>query len=132
MLILFHRVIYNMKWFEPPIKTLRSLTFKTNLNEVIKFIVENIFLRISSKSEMYSFDLQLDETIPLIHINEYAVWEVIEPLIQNSIDHSEDEKILITNKRLNIILRNNNCKIKICDNGKGIKPEFLKINNEGY
>ncbi len=60
------RVIYNMKWFEPPIKTLRSLTFKTNINEVVKFIVENIFLRISSKSEMYSFDLQLDETIPLI------------------------------------------------------------------
>ncbi len=124
------RVIYNMKWFEPPVKTLRSLTFKTNLNEVIKFIVENIFFRISSKSELYNFDLQLDDTIPLIHINEYAVWEVIEPLIQNSIDHSEDEKILITIKTENF-LEDNNCKVKICDNGKGIIQEFLETNEKG-
>ncbi len=124
------RVIYNMKWFEPPIKTLRSLTFKTNLNEVVSFIVDNIFLRISSKSEMYSFDLELDEAIPLIHINEYAVWEVIEPLIQNSIDHSEDEKILIQIKT-EYYSKEDSCKIQICDNGKGIRPEFLNTNKEG-
>ncbi len=57
------------------------------------------------------------------------MWEVIEPLVQNSIDHSEDEKILIT-IMTKYFPEDENCKVKICDNGKGIKPEFLNINNE--
>ncbi len=50
------RVIYDMKWFDPPLQTIRNQMFKTNLNEVIKFIVDNIFLRITSKSDAYELN----------------------------------------------------------------------------
>lgn len=124
------RVIYNMKWFETPLKTLRSKTFKTDINEVLKFIVDNIFLRITSKSEMFNFDLQLDENIPVIHINEFAVWEVVEPLIQNSIDHSDDNKILVTIKS-EYLPEKGIIKILICDDGKGIRLDFLESDDRG-
>lgn len=124
------RVIYNMKWFETPVKTLRSKTFKTDINEVLKFIVENIFLRITSKSEMFNFDLQLDEKVPVIHINEFAVWEVVEPLIQNSIDHSGDNKILVTIKT-RYLPEKEIIKILICDDGAGIRSEFLDRDENG-
>lgn len=124
------RVIYNMKWFETPIKTLRSKNFKTDINEVIRFIVDNIFLRITSKSELFNFKLDLDEKIPIIHINEFAIWEVVEPLIQNSIDHSDENKILIT-IITKYVPEENITKILIYDDGKGIRPEFLERNESG-
>jgi hypothetical protein len=124
------RVIYNMKWFETPLKTLRSKTFKTDINEVLRFIVNNIFLRITSRSEMFNFDLQLDENIPIIHINEFAVWEVVEPLIQNSIDHSNDNKIMITIKS-EYISAHGITRIIICDDGSGIHPDLLEVDKNG-
>ena len=33
------RVIYDMKWYSPPIQTIRNQTFLTNLNELLKFII---------------------------------------------------------------------------------------------
>ena len=89
------RVIYDMKWYDPPVQTIRNTMFNTNLNEVIEFLVKSIFLRISSSTDIFSFALDLDEKVPIVHINEFVVWEILEPLIQNSIDHSHNQKIII-------------------------------------
>jgi signal transduction histidine kinase len=124
------RVIYDMKWYDPPVQTIRNQMFRTNLNEVIKFIVDNIFLRISSKSSAYEIKLETDPNIPLVPVNEFVVWEIIEPLIQNSIDHGGESNLII------------NCKTKfdgnskktyviIEDNGKGISAELLELSDAG-
>ncbi len=124
------RVIYDMKWYDPPIQTIRANIYHTNLNEVLKFIVDNIFLRVSRISEAYTFKLTLDERLPEVNINEFVVWEIFEPLIQNSIDHSGEQDLII-----NITTCFNDetgiSTISIADNGKGIKPEFLEKDEEG-
>ena len=89
------RVIYDMKWYNPPIQTTRNPIFKTNLNEVLKFIVNNIFLRISYQVKTIKFNFNLDEKLPIVAVNEFVAWEIIEPLIQNSIDHSDKDVIVI-------------------------------------
>jgi len=124
------RVIYDMKWFDPPLHTIRALIFKTNLNEVIRFIVENIFQKISNASDLYKFNLELDENVPIVHINEFVVWEIIEPLIQNSIEHGGFENLVIT-IRTEYSPENNRSNIIISDNGNGIRPDLLDENPEG-
>jgi hypothetical protein len=124
------RVIYDMKWYDPPVQTIRSQLFKTNLNEVIKFIVENIFQRVSSKSNVFSFKLDLDDNLRAVPVNEFVVWEIIEPIIQNSIEHGKEENLLITIKTgFNIETRIST--ISISDNGRGIAPELLEKDNQG-
>jgi len=123
------RVIYDMKWYDPPIQTIRNATFKTNINEVISFIVDNIFGRTAKKSNSFEINLNLDEQIPIININEFVIWEIIEPLIQNSIDHSDDALIIeITTK---YFPENNLTTCSISDNGKGINPSLLEKNEFG-
>ena len=39
------RVIYDMKWYDPPLQTIRNPIFRTDLNEVIQFIVETYFFK---------------------------------------------------------------------------------------
>ena len=124
------RVIYDMKWYDPPVQTIRNQIFRTNLNEVIKFIVDNIFLRITSKSNAYEIKLETDPNLPIVPINEFVVWEIIEPLIQNSIDHG-GEKDLIINCRTKFNKDDKKSFIIIEDNGKGIDPGLLKINETG-
>lgn len=119
-----------MKWYEPPIQTIRNSSFSTDINEVIKFMVDNIFNRTSRKSKSFEIKLNLDEKVPKVNINEFVVWEILEPLIQNSIDHGSHDDLLITittkydpeTKISNIIIE---------DNGKGIKPELLEKNEKG-
>ncbi|MEJ5351764.1 MAG: ATP-binding protein [Melioribacteraceae bacterium] len=124
------RVIYDMKWYEPPIQTIRNPSFSTDLNEVIKFMVENIFNRTSRKSKSFEIKLNLDEKVPKVNINEFVVWEILEPLIQNSIDHGGDTGLLITiTTKYNPETKISN--IIIEDNGKGIKPELLEVNEKG-
>ena len=124
------RVIYDMKWFDPPLQTVRNQIFRTNLNEVIKFIVENIFLRITSKSDAYEIKLETDPKLPLVPINEFVIWEIIEPLIQNSIDHGGEKNIVIKCKtRYNEA--DNRSNIIIEDNGIGINKDLLNINENG-
>jgi hypothetical protein len=124
------RVIYDMKWFDPPLQTVRNQIFRTNLNEVIKFIVENIFLRITSKSDAYEIKLETDPKLPLVPINEFVIWEIIEPLIQNSIDHGGEKNIVIKCKtRYNEA--DNRSYIIIEDNGIGINKDLLNINENG-
>ncbi|MBK7499104.1 MAG: histidine kinase [Ignavibacteriales bacterium] len=124
------RVIYDMKWFDPPLQTIRNQMFHTNLNEVIKFIVENIFLRITSKSNVYEIKMETDPKMPLVPINEFVVWEIIEPLIQNSIDHGGENNIIIKCKT-KFDEQNNKSYIIIEDNGIGIKKELLSTNENG-
>lgn len=124
------RVIYDMKWFDPPLQTVRNQIFRTNLNEVIKFIVENIFLRITSKSDAYEIKLETDPKLPLVPINEFVIWEIIEPLIQNSIDHGGEKNIVIKCKT-RYDETDNRSYIIIEDNGIGINKDLLNINENG-
>jgi anti-sigma regulatory factor (Ser/Thr protein kinase) len=124
------RVIYDMKWFDPPLQTIRNQMFQTNLNEVIKFIVENIFLRITSKSNVYEIKMETDPKMPLVPINEFVVWEIIEPLIQNSIDHGGENNIIIKCKT-KFDEQSNKSYIIIEDNGVGINRDLLHINENG-
>jgi anti-sigma regulatory factor (Ser/Thr protein kinase) len=124
------RVIYDMKWYDPPLQTIRNPIFKTNINEVIKFMVDNIFLRTSNRSISFNIKLELSDKLPIVHVNEFVVWEIIEPLIQNSIEHGGDEKLIVT------ILTDYNEEIKqsrviISDNGKGILPDLLEEDETG-
>ena len=69
-----------MKWYDPPVQTIRNQIFRTNLNEVIKFIVDNIFLRITSKSNAYEIKLETDPYLPIVPINEF-IWYTAAPNI---------------------------------------------------
>ncbi len=124
------RVIYDMKWYDPPIQTIRNQIYNTNINELIMFLVDNIFLRTSKKSGSYEIRLDLDEFLPVVHINEFVVWEIIEPLIQNGIEHGKKYKLVIT-LRTKYFPDRNESKISIIDNGQGIAPEFLTQNEDG-
>lgn len=124
------RVIYDMKWYDPPVQTIRSPMFQTNLNEVIRFIVDNIFHRVSSKSDAYEIQTNLDYNLPIININEFVIWEIVEPLIQNSIDHGGESNLVIKvstkfDKEKNISY------LTIEDNGRGIASELLETDEEG-
>lgn len=124
------RVIYDMKWYDPPVQTIRNQMFRTNLNEVIKFIVDNIFLRISSKQSTYEIRLVTDPNLPLVSVNEFVIWEILEPLIQNSIDHGGEGNLLIK-CTTGYDAENKKSFIMIEDDGKGIAPELLEIGNNG-
>jgi light-regulated signal transduction histidine kinase (bacteriophytochrome) len=123
------RVIYDMKWYDPPIQAIRSSIFSTDVNEVITFLVKHIFLR-TSRQANFKISLDLDEGFPRIQINEFVVWEVIEPLIQNSIEHAGKEALEIviqtryfSEKRVGEIV--------IADNGKGIEPALFEETESG-
>jgi len=124
------RVIYDMKWYDPPLQSIRNPIFNTDINNVIKFIVENIFNRVVKISDEYNFELELDEKFPKITINEFIVWELIEPLLQNSIDHAELAKVKIKIKT-EYNSKNKAGKITIEDNGKGIPDSLMDKNENG-
>lgn len=124
------RVIYDMKWYDPPVHTIRSTIFRTNINEVLKFLVENIFERVSVASSMFNFSCELDPALPTLALNEYVVWEVIEPLIQNSLDHAGVNPLHVLLKTQYDADRHQGTVI-IRDNGKGIREDFLEPNEDG-
>jgi signal transduction histidine kinase len=124
------RVIYDMKWYDPPLQTIRSTIFKTSVNEVIRFLVQNIFLRVSTITEEYKFVLELDEKLPTVPINEFVVWEVLEPIIQNAIDHAGERGVMIT-IRTAFMPDRRRSRVTVQDNGKGIEPWLLEVGNEG-
>jgi hypothetical protein len=124
------RVIYDMKWYDPPVHTIRSPIFKTNINEVLKFLVENIFERVSVASTMFNFSYDLDPALPTLSSNEYVVWEVIEPLIQNALDHADVNPLhVLLQTRYDAAAREGTVIIR--DNGKGVREDFLMRNDNG-
>ncbi len=124
------RVIYDMKWYEPPVQTIRNPMFKTDINSVIRFIVEAIFQRTSQQTNLIQFDLQLDENFPVVNINEFVVWEIIEPLLQNAIDHSKVRPIIVKiETKYN--MQTAQGIIRIIDNGTGIRKDLLEFTSDG-
>jgi len=124
------RVIYDMKWYDPPSNTIRNSMFITDINEVIAFLVNNIFCRTTSKVDNIDFILQLSESIPKININEYILWEILEPLIQNSVDHADVDKIIITIST-SYTAESGIINLSVSDNGRGIKEDLLEKNEKG-
>lgn len=124
------RIIYDMKWYDQAINTIINPMFKTNINDSIKFIIDNIFLRISSKNDMFEFNLNLDERVPIVNVNEFVVWEIVEPLIQNSIDHG-DKKFLTINVSTEFFPKENYTLVKIEDDGVGVASDLIEIGELG-
>ncbi|MDA3861321.1 MAG: ATP-binding protein, partial [Melioribacteraceae bacterium] len=124
------RAIYDMKWYDPPLQTIRNQIFNTDINATIRFIIDNIFLRVSSKIENINFTLNLSQSIPTIKINEFVVWEVIEPLMQNSIDHAPEKGISITITTL-YLEETKQTQIIIEDDGDGLSNNLLSKDENG-
>ena len=122
------RAIYDMKWYEPPIQTIRNQIFNTDVNSLIKYIVDNIFLRISTQVENIKFTVNLDDSFPKVHINEFVVWEIIEPLVQNSIDHGGTENLEVNISTFHDKEKNESY-VYIEDNGNGIENSLLETEN---
>ena len=124
------RIIYDMKWYDQPINTIINPMFNANINEVIRFILKYVFLRISSKNEMFDFKTDLDDKVPNVNVNEFVIWEILEPIIQNSIDHGNKKSITI-----NISTRydesNRKSTIIIEDDGVGVDEELMVENPDG-
>lgn len=124
------RVIYDMKWYDPPVQAIRNPLFRTDLNEVIRFITEHLFLRLSRRMEQFRFELDLDESLPPVHINEFVIWEIFEPLIQNSIDHSGKENVCIR-VSTRYFKKNGGSQVIIEDDGRGFGEELLQTTAQG-
>ena len=99
-------------------------------NKVLTFLVEHVFQRISSASDMVRFTLDLDENMPIVNINEFVVWEVFEPIIQNCIDHAGNSAVTVT-IRTEFNVQTEECFVRIMDNGTGIEPWLLEKNDDG-
>ena len=123
------RIIYDMKWFEPPVQTIRNPIFRTDLNEVIRFIINHIFLRSSEKSGTFTFSFVEEKDLPLLQINEFVIWEIIEPIIQNCLDHAGVDDLVI-NIKTEYSVESKLIHLIVSDNGKGISPELL-VDNHG-
>lgn len=124
------RIIYDMKWYDQDINTIVNTMFKTNINMVIEFIVHNVFLRLSSKNEMFEIKLNLDPQLPAVHVNEFIVWEILEPIIQNSIDHAAKNFVTIE-VSTKYAKKRNVSYIYVEDNGVGIAEELMAVNSKG-
>jgi len=124
------RVIYDMKSYDPPLHTIRNQIFKTKINEVVEFIIEAIFKRVSVRVRNLEFITDLDPAFPVIAINEYVIWEIIEPLIQNCIEHSR-----VTQVRITITTRfdkeTGEGFLSIRDDGQGFSEELLARDEHG-
>lgn len=123
------RVIYDMRPGTPPINIIRNTAFRTNINEVIKFIIENIFSRVYKPGDRITIEKDLDPNMPEVNVNENVVWAIIEPLIQNSFDHNRDSDLKITIS--SFINNDSSVQIIIRDSGKGFDPSLLETNSRG-
>jgi signal transduction histidine kinase len=124
------RIIYDMKWYDQDANTIVNPIFRTNINAVIDFVVHHLFLRTSTKNEMFDFQLSLDPALPLVHVNEFIVWEILEPLIQNSIDHGGKSRLTVA-IRTSYDQTTGVITVTIADNGVGIKEEMLQPGPRG-
>ncbi|MGA9364407.1 MAG: ATP-binding protein [Bacteroidota bacterium] len=124
------RIIYDMKWYDQDINTIINPVFRSDINAIIEFIVQNVFLRISSRNDMFAFKFDLDPSMPAVPVNEFIIWEILEPLIQNSVDHGDRGSLTIT-LSTKYSLERKTSTICICDNGVGMPEELLKTEPRG-
>ena len=124
------RVIYDMKWYDPPLQTIRGPMFRTDVNALIRFLVDNIFRRGTQSRTEVRIDLVLEEGLPRVQANEYVIWEVLEPLIQNALDHTTGSDIIIT-VRTSYDAAAGRGSIFIEDTGAGIERQLLERDASG-
>lgn len=124
------RAIYDMKWYDPPIQTIRGPLFETDVNEVLRFLVDHVLRRQSADEDAVRFELQLDPRVPRIRISEYVLWEVFEPILQNCLDHGGGDRLLVTIRSVHEP-SNGTTTISVSDNGRGLPPELLEIDERG-
>jgi signal transduction histidine kinase len=79
---------------------------------------------------MFDFELYLDESLPLVNVNEFVVWEILEPLIQNCIDHG-NKKFIKVSINTKYDEEKNITYLTIQDNGVGISEELLQKDENG-
>ena len=124
------RVIYDMKWFDPPLQTIRGPLFNTNVNEVIRFLIKNVFQRVTKAPGGVRFDLTLADDLPPVPINEFVVWESFEPILQNCVEHGgvADLVIAVTSR---YDRASDTATVVVRDNGIGLAPGLLVKNTAG-
>ena len=91
------------------------------MNEVLRFLVANVFQRVSTDLGEVRFAWHLDDRLPPVHVNEFVVWEVFEPIIQNSIITPEWTGWWCRSGR-SIDPGARESRVVIADNGRGIAP----------
>jgi signal transduction histidine kinase len=124
------RVIYDMKWYDPPVQTIRSPLFKTDVNQVLRFLIDHVFGRVTASPRQAEFVLDFDNNVPSVPVNEFVMWEVFEPIIQNCIEHSSVPTVVIgIRTRYDDALRTSI--VSISDNGLGVPAELLEMNEQG-
>lgn len=124
------RVIYDMKWYDPPMHSYRGALFQTNLNDVLRFLVRDVFERVSGGRPQTRFVLELAPSLPGVPVNEFVVWEAFEPIIQNAIEHAGIRDVTVTirsafNPDVEEIT------VEIRDNGAGLGADLLAADAEG-
>jgi len=124
------RVIYDMKWYDPPLQTIRGPLFRTDLNDVLRFLVENVFLRVTKNGGACRFDFALDEALPPVPVNEFVVWEAFEPIIQNCVEHA-GVALLRVSLQTRYEPAEGRTVVTIADNGKGMAPVRLEQEERG-
>jgi K+-sensing histidine kinase KdpD len=97
---------------------------------VIRFLVDNVFKRVAGGSDALNFVLDLDDTLPVLPLNEFVLWEVIEPIVQNSIDHAGPDNAAVF-IRTSYDAQARRGILKIGDRGKGIDPALLERGEDG-
>jgi signal transduction histidine kinase len=124
------RIIYDMKWYDQDINTIVNPVFHSNINAIIEFIVQHVFLRVSSRNEMFAFTFDLDRRMPTVPVNEFIIWEILEPLIQNSIDHGKKVPLAISlSTQYDADAKVST--VRIADNGVGIAEMLLEVDAKG-
>lgn len=74
--------------------------------------------------------MELEERVPQVRVNEFVVWETLEPIIQNCLDHAGVRNVLVTIKT-ELEPSGLSSRIIIRDNGKGIAPDLLEMDEQG-
>jgi signal transduction histidine kinase len=79
---------------------------------------------------MFAFRLELEPSLPPVHVNEFIVWEILEPLIQNSIDHGGKNSLTIRIET-HYSREEGVTRVTIADDGVGIAEELLQPGARG-
>ena len=79
---------------------------------------------------MFAFHRDLDPRMPAVPVNEFIIWEILEPLIQNSIDHGAQNSVMIT-LATRFDPEANVSTVRIQDTGVGIPAVLLERDARG-